>query len=209
MERYTTVARFAEASFTEKKSEFIGAVCPCETAEDAARFVKERREKHPAARHHVWAFVNPAGNVQRFDDDGEPKGTGGIPVMEVLKKDALTGVVVVVTRYFGGILLGAGGLARAYARAARDAVEQAGIASFCRFCRWEIAIPYALEQKTAYELEKRRFTVLQKKFTDCVTLTVQGKKERGGELTDFFASLTGGKSAPVWKEEVFDKDDGT
>ncbi|MBP5289274.1 MAG: YigZ family protein, partial [Clostridia bacterium] len=141
MERYTTVARFAEASFTEKKSEFIGAARPCETPEEAAAFVAERRKKYPDARHHVWAFVNPPGNIQKFDDDGEPKGTGGIPVMEVLKKESLTGVCVVVTRYFGGILLGAGGLARAYARGARDAIEAAGIASFCRFCRWRVALP--------------------------------------------------------------------
>ena len=209
MERFTTVARFAEASFTEKKSEFIGAVRPCETPEEAAAFVAERRAKHPDARHHVWAFINPPGNVMKFDDDGEPKGTGGIPVMEVLKKESLTGVCVVVTRYFGGILLGAGGLARAYARGARDAVEAAGIASFCRFCRWRIALPYALEQKASYELEKRRFRVLDKAFSDAVALTVQGKKERREELCSFVSELTGGKAAPVLTEEVFDKDDGT
>lgn len=209
MERFTTVASFAEASFTEKKSEFIGAVRPCETQEDALAFVAERRALHPDARHHVWAFVNPPGNVQRFDDDGEPKGTGGIPVMEVLKKEELTGICVVVTRYFGGILLGAGGLARAYARAARDAVEKAGIASFCRFCRWRVTLPYALEQKAAYELEKRRFAVRDKVFADNVTLSVQGKQAREGELFAFLAEITGGKAAPVRAEEVFDRDDGT
>ena len=209
MERFTTVSGFAEARFTEKKSEFIGAVRPCETAEEAARFVAERRALYPDARHHVWAFINPAGNVVRFDDDGEPKGTGGIPVLEVLKKDSLTGVCAVVTRYFGGILLGAGGLARAYARGVRDAVEQAGVSAFCRFCRWQVALPYALEQKASYELEKRRFTVADKAFADGVTLTVQGKETREAELAAFLAELTGGKTAPLRLTTVFDKDDGT
>ena len=147
--------------------------------------------------------------MQKFDDDGEPKGTGGIPVMEVLKKAELTGVCVVVTRYFGGILLGAGGLARAYARGARDAVEQAGIASFCRFCRWRVSLPYALEQKAGYELEKRRFSVRDKAFSDLVTLTVQGKEAREAELLAFFAELSGGKTVPDRLETVFDRDDGT
>ncbi|MBP5289409.1 MAG: YigZ family protein, partial [Clostridia bacterium] len=115
----------------------------------------------------------------------------------------------VVTRYFGGILLGAGGLARAYARGARDAIEAAGIASFCRFCRWRVALPYALEQKAGYELEKRCFTVINKEFTENVAFTVQGKKEREEALFAFFAELTGGKAVPVLVEERFDKDDGT
>lgn len=209
MERFTTVAREGESAFTEKKSEFIGAVCPCETVEAAEAFIAARREKYPDARHHVWAFVNPAGNIQRFDDDGEPKGTGGIPVMEVLKKEGLTGICVVVTRYFGGILLGAGGLARAYAKGARDAVAQAGVASFCRFCRWEAAIPYALAQKAEYELEKRSFGLVEKRFAESVTFVVQGKEARAEELQAFFSDLTGGKTALTLIGEHFDRDDGT
>ncbi|MBQ3866746.1 MAG: YigZ family protein, partial [Clostridia bacterium] len=197
MERFTTVARPFESRFTEKKSEFIGAVIPCETQEEADAFVAERRALHPDARHHVWAFINPAGNVQRFDDDGEPKGTGGIPMLEVLKKAGLTGVCAVVTRYFGGILLGAGGLARAYARGVRDAVDGAGAASFCRYCRWRAEMTYAQAEKAERDLIKRRFSIAGKEYADSVALTVQGKKDREGELFACLSDLTGGKAAPV------------
>ena len=155
MDSYRTVRGEAESRFVEKKSEFIGQVAPCESWEEALLFVEATRKKYPDARHHVSAFINREGNIQRFDDDGEPKGTGGIPMLEVLKKEELSGVCVVVTRYFGGILLGAGGLARAYARGARDAVAAAGICRFVPVYKAEAEIPYPLFAKAEFELNAR------------------------------------------------------
>ena len=126
MEGYRTIKGFAESRFIEKKSEFIGWAKPMDSFEEAQSFVQEAKLAFPDARHHVWAFINKEGNIQRFDDDGEPKGTGGIPMLEVLKKEELSGICVVVTRYFGGILLGAGGLVRAYTKGAKIAVDAAG-----------------------------------------------------------------------------------
>lgn len=193
MEAYRTVRTFAESRFTEKKSEFIGWVKPCDSWEEAKEFVEEARQAFPDARHYVSAFINKEGNVQRFDDDGEPKGTGGIPMLEVLKKEELTGVCVVVTRYFGGILLGAGGLARAYARGARDAVEAAGICRFSRFHKGKIAIPYHLFSKVEFELNAREYRLTGKEFGEGVDLyLLVSEKEREG-LEELLADLSGGK----------------
>ena len=125
----TTVGKEASAEFTEKKSVFIGYTAPVQNADEAEEFIRKIKKKHADARHNVSAYV--IGNAIRYSDDGEPKGTGGVPVLEVIKKSGVDGTVVVVTRYFGGILLGAAGLVRAYSKAAAMAIEAMNpIASF-------------------------------------------------------------------------------
>lgn len=193
MESYRTVKGFGESRFTEKKSEFIGRVIPCETWEEAKAFQEKMRRDEADARHHVLAFINREGNVQRFDDDSEPKGTGGIPMLEVLKKEEVTGLCVVVTRYFGGILLGAGGLARAYARGARDALAAAGICRFVKAQEVRAEIPYALFPKAEFELEKRRVQVLGKEFGENVLVHLLVLPEEKGDLEVLFSELSGGK----------------
>lgn len=193
MEFYRTVRGFAESRFTEKKSEFIGWVKPCDSWEEARTFVDEARAAFPDARHYVSAFINKEGNIQRFDDDGEPKGTGGIPMLEVLKKEEITGACVVVTRYFGGILLGAGGLARAYARGARDAVAEAGICRFSKFFKGKITVPYPLFSKVEFELNTRNYRLTGKEFGEGVDLyLLVSEKERAG-LETLLGDLSGGK----------------
>ena len=123
---YCSVAAEAEAEFTEKKSRFIGRVKPVRSEAAAKAFIESVRAAHREANHHVYAFVIGASDeIQRSNDDGEPSGTAGRPVLEAIKKAGLHNVGLVVTRYFGGILLGAGGLTRAYGRAAALAIEQA------------------------------------------------------------------------------------
>ena len=112
--KYITVKSPAESSYTEKRSEFIGHISPAETNEDAINFINHIKENNRKARHNVYAYILRDGNISRYSDDGEPQGTAGIPVLEVLRKNNLTDVCCVVTRYFGGILLGGGGLVRAY-----------------------------------------------------------------------------------------------
>ncbi len=207
MEAYRTVRGFAQSRFTEKKSEFIGQITPCETWEEACRFAQEARERYPDARHHVLAFINREGNVQRFDDDGEPKGTGGIPMLEVLKKEELTGVCVVVTRYFGGILLGAGGLARAYARGARDAIAEAGICRFSRVYQGQITVPYPLFSKVEFELNARKYRLMGKEFGEGVVLKLLvSEKEKEG-LETLLGDLSGGKITLEIVGETFAEDE--
>ncbi|MBR4287940.1 MAG: YigZ family protein [Clostridia bacterium] len=195
MDSYRTVRGAAESRFTEKKSEFIGQVTPCETWEEALSFVEAARKKYSDARHHVSAFINREGNVQRFDDDGEPKGTGGIPMLEVLKKEELSGVCVVVTRYFGGILLGAGGLARAYARGARDAVAAAGICRFVPVYKMEVKIPYPLFSKAEFELNARGYRITGKSFGEDVVLGLLIEEKEKEGLETLLSDLSGGKIA--------------
>ena len=193
MESYRTVRAFGESRFVEKKSEFIGWAKPCETFEEAQAFRDEARRAFPDARHHLFAFINREGNIQRFDDDGEPKGTGGIPMLEVLKKEELTGLCVVVTRYFGGILLGAGGLARAYARGARDAVSAAGVCRFSRVYQGKIALPYPLFPKAEAALNAGKYRLTDKKFDQDVEISLLLSPEEKEKLETLLADLSGGK----------------
>lgn len=125
MEEYLVPTAYGEDSFIEKKSRFIGRVWPVETEEEALEKIQEMKKKHYDATHNCWAYIIKDGAV-RFSDDGEPGGTAGMPMLQVLQREELNNIVCVVTRYFGGILLGAGGLVRAYTKGAKIAVDAAG-----------------------------------------------------------------------------------
>ena len=125
MDEYLVPTAFGEEEFVEKKSRFIGRIWPVETEEEALQRIQEMKKKHYDATHNCWAYIIRDGAV-RFSDDGEPGGTAGIPMLQVLQREELYNVVCVVTRYFGGILLGAGGLVRAYTKGAKIAVDAAG-----------------------------------------------------------------------------------
>lgn len=124
---YKTIACEAQAEFTEKRSRFIGHIKPVSTPEQALEFIAGVKSKHWDATHNVSAYVLRAGGIQRYSDDGEPQGTAGVPALDVLLKENLTDCAVVVTRYFGGVMLGAGGLVRAYSHAAKIAVDAGGM----------------------------------------------------------------------------------
>lgn len=125
MEEYLVPTGFGEDEFTEKKSRFIGRIWLVETEEEALARIQEMKKQHYDATHNCWAYIIKDGAV-RFSDDGEPGGTAGMPMIQVLQREGLYNVVCVVTRYFGGILLGAGGLVRAYTKGAKIAVDAAG-----------------------------------------------------------------------------------
>lgn len=127
MSDYLTLKKEAFAEFTEKRSRFIGYAKPVTTAEEAMAFIADISRRHWDATHNVYAYVLRDGQSRRYSDDGEPSGTAGVPVLDVLLKENLTDCVVVATRYFGGVLLGAGGLVRAYSHTSKIAVEAAGI----------------------------------------------------------------------------------
>lgn len=125
MADYKTVSLEASDEFVEKRSRFIGYCAPVTTQEQALEFIEKIKSKHWDAKHNVYAYILRDGGIKRYSDDGEPQGTAGVPVLEVIQKMGITDAVVVVTRYFGGILLGAGGLVRAYSHGAKIAVEAA------------------------------------------------------------------------------------
>ena len=141
-ELYITLEREASASFVEKKSEFIGYACPCKTEQEALDFIAKIRKKHADAKHNVYAYQIKENNIARFTDDGEPQGTAGMPVLDIIKKTGFTDACIVVTRYFGGILLGTGGLVRAYSHAAKLAAEAAHVITYERFITCEIICDY-------------------------------------------------------------------
>lgn len=131
---YRTIGKSANDEFVEKKSRFIGYIKPVTTQDEAIAFINEIKSKHWDAKHNVYAYVLREGQTRRYSDDGEPQGTAGIPVLDVLLKENLTDCVVVATRYFGGTLLGTGGLVRAYSHTAKIAIDAGGIVTM-KLCK--------------------------------------------------------------------------
>lgn len=159
---YRTVAGRAQAEIVIRKSRFIAHVAPVASEEAAWAFINEIRAAHAQATHNCFAFT--AGNVQRMSDDGEPSGTAGRPIFEVLEKQGLSDTAIVVTRYFGGILLGAGGLVRAYSQAAAAGVEAAGVAEALPAVDLRIQVDYALLGKVQYLLQQHGALTLNTDF---------------------------------------------
>lgn len=180
---YSTVYAKAEASFTEKKSEFIGYIAPVKTTEEAVSFINEIREKHRKATHNVYAYILRDNNISRYFDDGEPQGTAGVPVLDVLQKEGLTDICCVVTRYFGGILLGGGGLVRAYSHSAKIAVDAAQRMIMCSCFKVNFSVDYNLYGKITYILPEFEVKILDTIFeTDVkISLLIKSEKYEGFE----------------------------
>lgn len=149
---YVTVRDFAQDEFVVKKSRFIGYSKHVESEAEAMAFVQEISKKHWDATHNVYAFSLRDGMTRRYSDDGEPQGTAGVPVLDVILKEDIVNVCVVVTRYFGGILLGAGGLTRAYSQGAKDALVAAGAATMGLWAQAAVPCTYALFERVKLEI---------------------------------------------------------
>ena len=197
-----TLGHEASAEFTEKKSVFIGHAAPVRTAEEAEAFVMKIKKQYADARHNVSAYM--AGGAVRYSDDGEPKGTGGLPVLEVLKKSGVDGAVVVVTRYFGGILLGAPGLVRAYSKAASMAVEAAGIVTYERYVECVIDCDYGSYDRLSYEIGRRNIIVDGTDFGSGVTLRLAVLASEYDAFRAAVDAMTNGRLAPVRGGDRFD-----
>ncbi len=191
----TTLGKEASAEFTEKKSVFIGYAKPIKTAEEAEEFIQKIKKKHADARHNVSAYM--AGNTVRYSDDGEPKGTGGVPVLEVLKKSGVDGAVVVVTRYFGGILLGAPGLVRAYSKAAAMAVEAAGVVTYRTYTECTVTCDYGFYDKLLYDIGRRTVIVDDTEFAGNITLRLAVLAEEYEAFEKAVFAMTNGKLSPT------------
>lgn len=171
MESYQTVYRGGMGEIIEKKSRFIAEVYPIESEEQAAQILEETRKKYWDARHHCWAYVlgrNPA--AERMSDDGEPAGTAGKPILEVIRGRKLTDVLVIVTRYFGGTLLGTGGLVRAYSSAAKQGLASSVIITKIPGVKLRLATDYAGLGKIQYIFGQRGIKILDSIYTDKVEI---------------------------------------
>ena len=194
MEAYLSLFAPASAEFTERRSVFIGSAAPVSTEEEALEFINALRKKYADATHNVYAYALRRNNICRFSDDGEPHGTAGIPVLDVLRKEGITDAAVVVTRYFGGILLGAGGLVRAYTAAAKLAVESAGRAEWAKCAHFSVRTDYADHQKLSYYFRKNGIEVKDTAFSDNVVNECIVDNNRMPAVKEDITSLTNGRA---------------
>lgn len=191
---YNTIKKSAQAEFQEKKSTFIGYVKRVTSEEEAKKFISEIKGIHKEATHNVYAYiVGENKGIQRYSDDGEPQGTAGIPVLEVIKKNDLTDVVVVVTRYFGGILLGGGGLIRAYSKGAASAIEEAGIVEKVKGLGLNITLDYELIGKIQYLCGTKNWYIEDTIYTDKVEISLFCEVVNKEEYIKAFIEATNGK----------------
>ena len=151
MTEYLIPTGAGESEYVEKRSSFLGHLRCVETEDEARAFIAETKKKYYDARHNCWCYIIRNG-AERYSDDGEPQGTAGIPMLEVMRREGVTNVVCVVTRYFGGILLGAGGLLRAYTKSAKDALDAAGISVVRRWIEADIPCSYSQAEKLKNEI---------------------------------------------------------
>lgn len=194
-EAYRTVAQAGTDEFVEKRSRFIGYIQPVTTEEEAQAVIAARKKQFWDARHNVWAYVLRADNLRRYSDDGEPQGTAGMPVLDVLQKEGLTDCVVVVTRYFGGILLGGGGLVRAYSHTARLAVDAGGRCDMRPCARMALVCDYAQYGWTAPLIASVGGVVDDTAFADTVTLRFHLPVETVGTLEARLTEQSAGRLA--------------
>ena len=203
-ETYTTIAKVAEIEFVERKSVFYGYAAPVKTEEEALALVKERRTLMPDATHHVFGYHMKGGILARYSDDGEPQGTAGMPVLEAIRKSGADDVLVVVTRYFGGILLGAGGLVRAYAHTAHLALEEAGIVTYESYAELEITCSYSDYQKYLSQLPRFGAVVDDTDFSDRVTIRFAVKKHLADDVRTLVREISAGGNEVKVLGERFD-----
>ncbi len=201
---YTTLAGEAHAELIERKSRFIGHAAHVTTEADAIAFINKIRAEHSQATHNVYAYMTKENNIQRYSDDNEPQGTAGIPVLDVIRKSGFTDAVIVVTRYFGGILLGAGGLVRAYSAAAKLAVDEARIVTYEQYTEFKMSVSYSDYQKLQYDFPSFGIIVDNSEFADSVRLSLAIKETRFEEYAKRLSEMTQGRLEPTKTGTRFD-----
>ena len=204
MKLYSTVRKQASAEQVIERSRFIAYVSPAETKEEADAFIASVRKKHRDATHNVPVMVlGDKFQVQWGSDDGEPQGTAGQPMLNVFQRENVTGAVCVVTRYFGGILLGAGGLTRAYSKGARDALAAAGVATMGLWARVRLSCPYPLFERVKLEIAAASGILDDMDYGADVTLTVSLPSERRETLQGRLTELSAGGLTLALMEESY------
>lgn len=203
MRPYYSIKEPVETEFTEQKSRFICSASPVKSAEEAMEFVRQCATKFPGAHHNCYAYViNPSGSEQKMSDGHEPQGTAGMPILEVIKRKNLTDCVFVVSRYFGGIKLGANGLIGAYTRSAADGVEASTIVKFVEAQKITVAVDYS-SYKKAQEQIALAGEITDTQFDRDVTVSATVPKEQTAGLFASISELTSGRAVCRITEECY------
>ena len=203
MTEYYIPTRAAESEFVEKRSRFIGYIKPVETEAEARAFVEQIKKRHYDARHNCWCYLLREGGVVRYSDDGEPQGTAGQPMLGVFEKEGITDLVCVVTRYFGGILLGTGGLLRAYTKGAKDALDAAGVSVVRRWVRQLVPCTYSLYERLKQETERFGAVIEDTEYGADIVLTVLVPEAQSDAYAARILDFTAGTVETLVDGEVF------
>ena len=202
MEDYLVPRGVGQAEYIEKKSRFLGGVYPVTSEQEAKEILERVRKQHYDARHNCWCYILKSGQ-KRYSDDGEPQGTAGQPMLNVFEREGVVDVLCIVTRYFGGILLGAGGLCRAYTKAAKDALDAAGISKMQPWLRQQITVSYALFERAKLLIAAQEGTVEDAQYGADILITYlipEGADER---LRTALREDSSGSVVPSLLEEIF------
>lgn len=197
---WKTVQGPARIEYEVKKSVFIADVAPVTSGEEATDFLRKIKKEFPDARHHVYAYRTGDEVVeQRYSDDGEPSGTAGMPVLDVILRQDLSDVIIVVTRYFGGILLGTGGLTRAYSTSASMGVSEAKVCTMEMLELFHVKVDYSLADRLRYAAEKQGYVLGDMIYEDRPILPVACKKEEKGSLLKFLDDVTSARAEVTYQ----------
>lgn len=201
---YKTLLTRASDEFIINKSRFIGYGAPAASEEEALGFLADVRSAHKDASHHCYAYIIGANmGVMRYSDDGEPGGTAGMPIIEVMKARQVTNACVVVVRYFGGVLLGAGGLTRAYSQGAATVINAAGVGEVSPTRRYLMEVPYPMLGRVEYLLKSLPVIVEDKQFSDAIVMTLIVRARDDKAFLSAVTSGTDGRIEPIFMEEMY------
>ncbi|MBR4224779.1 MAG: YigZ family protein [Oscillospiraceae bacterium] len=193
---YRTVSGTGQGEYEDRKSRFIGQICHTSTEEEAIAFIDSVKSQNRKARHNVYAYILRDGNTTRYTDDGEPSGTAGVPVLELMQHEGLVDVCVVVTRYFGGILLGTGGLVRAYTAAARAAIDASHICEMEECAVISVVCDYTYYGTLQNLFPKYDVRTVSSDFADNVSLMLYCRADLSDEFCSAVTDLTNGRVTP-------------
>lgn len=206
LKKFKTVNEYAQAEIVEKKSRFIASVKPVSSEAEAQEFVAEVKKKHWEATHNVFAYqVGERNEIQRQSDDGEPSGTAGLPVLDVLRGGDIKNTAIVVTRYFGGTLLGTGGLVRAYGKCAKEGVAAAKIIEKILYQYIFINVDYNSSGKIQYEILQKEHIIKDTEYTDRVKFTVLCESDSAQGFIKHIVDVSSGTALIEEGEEVYGK----
>lgn len=202
MEDYLVPRGVGRAEYIEKKSRFLGGVYPVTSEQEAKEILERVRKQHYDARHNCWCYILKSGQ-KRYSDDGEPQGTAGQPMLNVFEREEVVDVLCIVTRYFGGILLGAGGLCRAYTKAAKDALDAAGISKMQPWLRQQITVSYALFERAKLLIAAQDGTVEDAQYGADILITYRIPEGADERLRTALREASSGSVVPSLLEEIF------
>ena len=202
MEDYLVPRGVGQAEYIEKKSRFLGGVYPVTSEQEAKEILERVRRQHYDARHNCWCYILKSGQ-KRYSDDAEPQGTAGQPMLNVFERERVVDVLCVVTRYFGGILLGAGGLCRAYTKAAKDALDAAGISKMQPWLRQQITVSYALFERAKLLIAAQEGTVEDAQYGADILITYRIPEGADEWLRTALREASSGSGVPSLLEEIF------